>query len=106
MKDTFTTLWIPFGDGRAARVRIDVHTPVLPTPLEVESPAAPDEFELAEILLALDMREHQDTPPFDIGLPPVPRAVPARCQTCNGFGFVPSRCDTDTDPAARTLTLS
>ena len=75
MKETFTTLWIPFGDGRAARVRIDVHAPVLPTPLEVESPALPSALDLELIMHGIANDEWQDHAPFEIGLEPAPAAI-------------------------------
>lgn len=71
MKNTFNTLWIPLPSGKVARVRVDVLEVVLPSPLEVEQGRAADEDELSFILLQLDLREYQETPPFEVGLSPV-----------------------------------
>lgn len=98
MQDPCKTIWITFGDGRAARVRIDVHAPVLPTPLEVGSPAAPDEVDMEHVLHGLANDEGMDEPPFEIGLPPVKRGTAFVCGRCNGYGWVPSKSDCDTDP--------
>ncbi|WP_264499972.1 hypothetical protein [Luteolibacter flavescens] len=100
MTPNHATLWIPFADGRVARVRIDMHSAVLPTPLEVEAPVMPSRADVESVSLSLARGEAMASPPFEVGLQPAPprRVEISVCPRCHGMGWVPSRTDTDTDP--------